>query len=62
MRISLNPDKNEVTRIRQQIKDNDGYCPCATDRTPETKCMCTAFVSQPYNGWCHCGLYYKSEV
>ena len=62
MKISLNPDKEEVARIRQAIKDNDGYCPCVIERSEDTKCMCKAFTEQNVVGWCHCGLYYKSEI
>lgn len=38
------------------VKQNDGYCPCAIKRTPDTKCMCKAFREQAKPGQCHCGL------
>lgn len=40
------------------IKDNDGYCICAVDHTPDTKCMCKEFRDME-EGICHCGLYEK---
>ena len=45
--------------IRQAIKDNDGYCVCAIEKTPDTKCMCKEFREQEKSGLCHCGLYEK---
>lgn len=40
MKVIINPDKELVAEIRQKLKDNDYYCPCKLDKTPETKCMC----------------------
>lgn len=60
MKISTVADKNVVKDIRDRIKANDGYCPCASKRTPETKCMCKAFLEQE-EGECHCGLYVKTK-
>ena len=62
MKISINPNKDEVARIRQQIQDNGGHCPCQVEHSTDTKCICKDFLTQPYVGWCHCGLYYKQEV
>ena len=45
--------------IQQAIKDNDGYCICAIEKTPDTKCMCKEFREQT-EGLCHCGLYKKN--
>ncbi len=58
MRIKTVDDKVLVDSIRTKIKENDGYCPCATTKTPETKCICKAFMEQE-EGECHCGLYIK---
>ena len=41
------------------VKANDGYCPCAIERTPDTRCICKAFVEQKEPGLCHCGRYRK---
>lgn len=60
MKITILKDKDKAAAIRQSIKDNGGYCPCVIEKTPDTKCMCKNFVDQNTEGWCHCGLYYKS--
>ena len=43
------------------VSENDGYCPCAIDRTPDTECMCKDFREQDKPGTCLCGLYEKVE-
>ena len=45
--------------LRKAIKDNDGYCVCAVEKTPDTKCMCREFREDIASGPCHCGLYKK---
>ena len=60
MLIQMNPDKEEVKRIRAAVKANDGYCPCQLEKTERTKCMCLNFLESD-DIWCHCGLYYKTE-
>lgn len=53
-------DPEIVSEIREQLKANDGYCPCRLNKTPETKCMCKEFRDQikaGAPGVCHCGLY-----
>lgn len=60
MLIQINPNKDEVERIRKAVKDNDGYCPCQLEKTERTKCMCLNFL-EGKEKWCHCGLYYKTE-
>ena len=32
--------------ILKLVKANDGYCPCAIEKTPDTKCMCKDFGSR----------------
>lgn len=56
--IKLNNNKNLVKQIHKALKDNDGYCPCAIQKTEETKCMCKEFREMT-EGECHCGLYIK---
>lgn len=46
--------------IAAAVKANDGYCPCARERKPETKCMCKEFRELKESGVCHCGLYKKT--
>lgn len=49
--IEVNPG------IRELVKQADGYCPCAVQRTPDTKCICKEFREQTKPGLCHCGRY-----
>lgn len=58
MKIIVNPDPNIVNDIRNKLKENEGYCPCRLNKTPDTKCMCKQFREQD-SGICHCGLYIK---
>ena len=58
MVIKVSEDKELVERIRQRLKENDGYCPCRLKKTGDTKCICKEFLEQQ-SGECHCGLYYK---
>lgn len=51
-------DKELVDLIRQTLKQNGGYCPCALFKNEDTKCMCKDFKEQE-EGACHCGLYIK---
>lgn len=61
MKISLNPNKETVEKIRKAVKDNDGYCPCVLQKTSDTKCMCKKFIEEVEEGYCHCGLYKKEK-
>lgn len=61
MKVKLNDDLALVQEVRNQLKDNDGYCPCRLEKTPDTKCMCKEFRMQ-YEGVCHCGLFEKYIV
>lgn len=45
--------------IRELVEQNDGYCPCAIEQTPDTLCMCKEFREQKEPGLCHCGRYGK---
>lgn len=58
MKIKISEDKEFVAEMRQALKDNEGYCPCALEKTPDTKCMCKEFREMT-EGTCHCGLYTK---
>lgn len=60
MRIKVSEDKKLVQEIREKLKENDNYCPCRIEKTPDTKCMCKEFREQSI-GECHCGLYVKVE-
>lgn len=58
MKVILNPDSDYVAEVKQKIKENSGYCPCATTKSKNTKCMCKEFREQA-SGMCSCGLYIK---
>ena len=60
MKIKINPDKDFVKEMKDQLKKNNGYCPCQS-KTPDTKCQCKSFREQTEPGYCHCGLYIKVE-
>ena len=40
MKVTLNPDKELVAKIKGGLKKKDGYCPCRIPGAPENKCMC----------------------
>ena len=58
VKIKVTEDAAHAALIRKGLKDNDGYCPCRVENTPDTKCMCKEFRDQA-EGICHCGLYIK---
>ena len=58
MKIIQNPNKDFVGQMLKALKENSNYCPCKTEKTKDTKCICKEFREQK-DGWCHCGLYYK---
>lgn len=61
LKITYNPDRQLVDEILNRLDENDGYCPCKLEKTPETKCMCAEFKAQK-EGFCHCGLFFKENV
>lgn len=65
MAVKFNEDKSVVERIKQGLKEKDGFCPCKLGKLPENKCMCEEFKAQikdpDFEGYCHCMLYYKSN-
>lgn len=42
--------------IKALVDANDGYCPCAIEKTEDTKCMCKEFREME-KGVCHCGRF-----
>lgn len=64
MKVIQNPDAEFVHEIRHALKENNGYCPCAVSKTPDTKCRCKEFREQIERGdpgSCHCGLWIAVE-
>lgn len=60
-KIILNSDEEHVKAILEALKNNQGFCPCATFKSPDTKCMCKEFREQE-EGFCHCMLYQKVKT
>lgn len=60
MKVTVTKDTELAKQVREKLRNNDGYCPCAIEKTEDTKCMCKDFREQGI-GYCHCGLYYKEE-
>ena len=64
-KVTLNPDREVVERIKEGLRKRDGYCPCRILRTAEFKCVCEEVrrqIADPeFEGYCHCMLYYKSK-
>ena len=46
LKIKLNEDKEIVDTIKQELKENNGYCPCKIIKNEDTKCMCKEFREQ----------------
>ena len=61
MKIKKNPDEKRYQEISNQVKENDGFCPCRLVRNEDTKCMCKEFRESTAEGYCHCGLFYKEK-
>ena len=57
--IKQNPNEDELKEIIEAVDANDGYCPCALEKNPDTKCMCKEFRDNEDTDFCHCGRFYK---
>ena len=65
MRFHVSENNELVKEIRNELKDNEGYCPCVYQSKckPEYKCVCKDFKENvPVGQSCHCGLYIKDEM
>lgn len=51
--VVLDPD------IYQRVIANNGYCPCAIEKTKDTMCICKEFKEAEVGTVCNCGLYRK---
>ena len=65
MNMRFNEDEAKVAEIKAALRANGGFCPSKPDKLPHNKCMCMDFKMQiedlNYEGYCGCGLYYKSK-
>ena len=61
IKIKLTNDMELRKEIIEKLKTNDGYCPCALVKSPDTVCMCKEFRDME-EGTCHCGLYVKEKI
>ena len=61
IKIRLTDDMELRKEIIEKLKANDGYCPCALVKTPDTACMCKEFREME-EGTGHCGLYVKEKI
>lgn len=59
LKIIKNPDKAIYETVTKEVENNDFYCPCRLEHTPDTKCMCKEFRDQMTEGECHCGRFIK---
>lgn len=61
MQVKYSSDKELVEEVKKKLVENEGYCPCRTQRNEDTKCMCKEFreqiANENFSGECHCGLY-----
>lgn len=60
LKPTLNPDSEFVRLFHISLEANEGYCPCAIEKTDDTKCMCKEFrdaLKAGKEGPCHCGLW-----
>lgn len=62
LKIKVTDDHEKARKVYKAVHDNDGYCPCELNKTPDTKCMCKSFRTQVIPGPCHCGLYEKYAI
>lgn len=64
-KIVISQDEERVAMVRQQLKENDKYCPCRLLKNEDTKCVCKEFreaFAAGKIGKCHCGLYEVVEI
>lgn len=65
VKIVLAKNKERVALIREELKKNQGYCPCSLIKNDDTECMCKEFreaLKKGALGECHCGLYEIVEI
>ena len=62
--VRLNPelDLSKRMRILNTIEELGGHCPCQTDKTDATLCLCADFRNRKEPGACKCGLFVKVKA
>lgn len=64
-KVRYSDDTETVLRIKEELKQNGGFCPCRLEKIPENRCICEEFKAQikdpNFEGFCHCKLYYKEK-
>lgn len=64
MRVKVTDDLWLKREVKQKLRENNGYCPCALVHEPDTHCICKDFrdkIEHGYIGPCNCGLYINYE-
>ena len=59
LKVYKNTDTETYERVSAAVKENQGYCPCELQKTPETKCPCANFRNSTIANVCHCGRFFK---
>ena len=54
IKIRLTDDMELRKEIIEKLKANEGYCPCALVKTPDTVCMCKEYreMKEGTYHWC----------
>lgn len=61
IRFNQTWDAAHIARFQAALKENGGHCICQP-KSPDTMCMCKAFLEKDTPGPCHCGAFEKYEV
>jgi|BioPla2DNA2_1021312.scaffolds.fasta_scaffold09951_1 hypothetical protein len=61
-KIIPNPNEEEYLEVTNDVKENNGYCPCMSIKNQDTKCICKEFKEQNYEGECRCGRFVKIKI
>lgn len=63
LHIRFNPtwDAMHIVRFQEAMKTTGGHCLCQA-KSPDTMCMCKAFLEQGVPGLCRCGAFEKFAV
>lgn len=63
-KVIITTDEGIKKQVLEGLKQNDGYCPCAIEHIPDTKCKCKEFrdaINNGILGECRCGLFINKE-